>query len=198
MLALFRLRGSWRAVVLLVSVSAASAFAAGVTTSSFGASAASPAAASQTRSASCSAFGFVPADSATSADYFNSKRIRAGTSGSGFFTCNPGLPDRALVTRVDVSIWDGSGSSQVKFCGLYRSGLTTATSAETVQELAALPPTGIAQAPGFARLTDTSIRLAAVNTRSYGYWLQCNLEQAGQSLGLYGADVYYTITSTNG
>lgn len=198
MFATIRRAGTWRTVSLLVSVSAASAFAAGVATSSFAASAASQASATQTRSVSCSAFGFVPVDSATGSDYFNSKRIRAGTSGSGFFVCNPGLPDRAVVTRVDFSIWDGSGSSQVKFCGLYRSGLGGATVAETVQELAALPATGIAQAPGFARLTDTSILNSTVNTRSYGYWLQCNLEQAGQSLGVYGADVYYKITPANG
>lgn len=198
MFATIRRTRAWRTVALLVSVSAASAFAAGAATSSFAASAASPASITQTRSVSCSAFAFVPLDTATGADYANSKRIRAGTGGSGFFSCNPGLPDRAVVTRVQFSIWDGSGSSQVKFCGLYRSGLGGATSAETVQELAALPATGLAQAPGFARLTDTSILNATVNTRSYAYWLQCNLEQSGQSLGIYGADVYYTITATNG
>ena len=104
---------------------------------------------------------------------------------------------RCWVTKVQVSVWDGSGSSEVKFCGLYRSGLTESSS-ETVQELAAFSPTGIAQAPGFARLTDTSIQNATVNTNSFAYWLQCNLGQAGQSLGLYGADVVYTITAANG
>jgi len=73
-----------------------------------------------------------------------------------------------------------------------------ASPALSVQELAALPPTGIAEAPGFARLTDTTIQNATVNTNGYAYWLQCNLEVAGQSLGLYGADVFYTITAANG
>jgi hypothetical protein len=69
---------------------------------------------------------------------------------------------------------------------------------ETVQELAALAPTGIAQAPGFARLTDTTIQNATIDNSKFSYWLQCNLEQAGQSLGLYGANVIYTISTTNG
>jgi hypothetical protein len=101
------------------------------------------------------------------------------------------------VTKVQFSIWEGSGSSEVKFCGLYRSGLAEAGS-EVIQELAAVPPTGIAQAPGFARLTDTSIQNATINNNAFAYWLQCNLPQAGQSLGLYGADVWYTITAANG
>jgi hypothetical protein len=198
MFSIIRRAGTLRAVVLVVSVSAASAFAMGVATNSFAVRAASSPSAVQTRSVSCGAFGFVPVDSATNADYFNSKRIRAGTSGSGFFTCNPGLADRAVVTKVQFSVWDGSGSSQMKFCGLYRSGLGGASSAETVQEMASFPGTGIARAPGFARLTDTSIHNSTVNTRSYVYWLQCNIEQAGQSLGLYGADVEYRITAANG
>ena len=95
----------------------------------------------QVRSASCDAFDFRTIDSQTGFDYFNAKRIRAGTAGSGFFTCDPKLPHRAVVTKVQFSIWDGR-HSQVKFCGLYRSGLTETTS-DVVQELAALPPTGL-------------------------------------------------------
>jgi hypothetical protein len=193
MFAMVRRSGLLRRAVLLPI---ASAFAAVVATGSFAATAASSAAA-QTRSVSCHAFDFTPLDTATGSDFASTKRYRTGSDGSGFFVCDPGLPHRAVVTKVQFSVWDGSGSSEVRFCGLYRSGLA-ASSSETVQELAASPATGIAQAPGFARLTDTSIRNATVNTNSFAYWLQCNLPQAGQSLGLYGADVVYTITAANG
>jgi hypothetical protein len=189
--------GILRRAVLLPSVSIASAFAAVVATSMFAATAASSATVPQTRSVSCHAFDFTPLDTATGSDFASTKRYRTGTQGSGFFVCNPGVPNRAVVTKVQFSVWDGSGSSQVSFCGLYRSGLAESSS-ETVQELAAFPATGIAEAPGFARLTDTSIQNATVNTNNYAYWLQCDLEQAGQSLGLYGADVFYTITAANG
>lgn len=193
-----RRSGISRRAVLLSSVSIASAIAAVVATSLFAATPASSAPVPQTRAVSCHAFDFTPLDTATGSDYASTKRYRTGTGGSGFFVCNPGLPNRAVVTKVQFSIWDGSGSSQVAYCGLYRSGLAAASSSETIDELAASPPTGIAQAPGFARLTDTSIQNAAVATGSYAYWLQCNLGQAGQSLGLYGADVVYTITAANG
>jgi hypothetical protein len=183
--------------VLLLTVSIASALAAGVATSSSAATAPSAATVTQTRSVSCHAFDFAPLDTATGSDYASTKRYRTGATGSGFFVCNPGLPNRAVVTKVQFSIWDGSGSSEVAFCGLYRSGLAEAGS-EAIQELAALPATGIAGAPGFARLTDTSILNATINNTAFAYWLQCNLGQAGQSLGLYGADVAFTITSANG
>jgi hypothetical protein len=195
--AMIRRPGVLRRALLVPTVSIASAFAGVVATSVFSATAASSATGPQTRSVSCHAFGFTPLDTATGSDFFSAKRYRTGTEGSGFFVCNPGLPNRAVVTKVQFSIWDGSGSSEVKYCGLYRSGLAAASS-EDILELAALGPTGIAEAPGFARLTDTSIKNATVNTNNYAYWLQCNLGQFGQSLGLYGADVYYTITAANG
>jgi hypothetical protein len=197
MFTMVRRSGAVRRAAVLLSVAIASAVAAVVATSSFAATAAPSATAAQTRSVSCSAFDFLPLDTATGFDYALTKRFRTGTEGSGFFVCDPHLPHRAVVTKVQFSIWDGSGSSEVKFCGLYRSGLA-ASGSETVEELAALDPTGLAEAPGFARPTDTSIQNATINTTSFAYWLQCKLEQAGQSLGLYGADVVYTITAANG
>jgi hypothetical protein len=152
---------------------------------------------SQTRSVSCNAYAFQPVDSATGADYANAKRTRVGTGGSGFYSCDPGIPHRAVVTKVQFSIWDGSGSSEVKFCGLFRSGLTS-SNVDTVQELASVPATGIAQAPGFARLTDSSIQNATIDTSAFVYWAQCNLPQAGQSLGIFGANVTFTISAANG
>jgi hypothetical protein len=198
MLATIRRARAWRLAFLVAAVMVVSALAANAVVSGPGAASAASSAATQTRSVSCSSFQFLPVDSATQSDYANSKRIRSGTSGSGFFSCNPGLPTRAVVTKVQFSIWDGSGSSELKFCGLYRAGLGDADGAESVQELAAVPPTGLAEAPGFARLTDTSIQRATIDNSKFSYWLQCNLGQAGQTLGLYGADVIYTIRNTNG
>ena len=199
MFATIRRARAWRVAFLVATAAAVSALAVSALVSGPGAaSAASSAATSQTRSVSCNPYQFLPADSATGSDYAKTMRIRSGTGGSGFFVCNPGLPTRAVVTKVEFSIWDGSASGQISFCGLYRAGLGSATAAESFQELAAFPPTGIAQAPGYARLTDTSIQNATIDNSKFSYWLQCNIGQAGQSLGLYGADVIYTISNTNG
>ena len=198
MFATIRRAQAWRVAFLVATVSAVSALAASAVLSGPGAANASSSAGTQTRSVSCNPYQFLPVDSATGSDYANTKRIRSGTSGSGFFSCNPGLPTAAVVRKVQFSIWDGSGSSQLELCGLYRAGLGDATAAESAQELAAVPPTGIAEAPGFARLTDTSIKHATIDNSKFSYWLQCNLPQAGQSLGLYGADVIYTISNING
>jgi hypothetical protein len=198
MFATIRPARAWRVAFLVATVSAVSALAVSAVVSGPGAASAASSVTTQTRSVSCNPFQFLPVDSATQSDYFNSKRIRSGTSGSGFFSCNPGLPTNAVVRKVQFSIWDGSGSSEIKYCGLYRAGLSDATAAESVQPLAAVPPTGIAEAPGFARLTDTSIQRATIDNSKFSYWLQCNIPQAGQSLGLYGANVTYTISNTNG
>jgi hypothetical protein len=64
--------------------------------------------------------------------------------------------------------------------------------------MAAMPATGIATAPGLARLQDMTIGFATIDPTKYVYWLQCNLGQAGQSLGIFGADVIYKISAANG
>jgi hypothetical protein len=150
----------------------------------------------QSRTASCHAFGFHPLDSATGYDYGGEMLFRIGTGGNGFFACDPSLPDRAIVTKVQFSVSDATETGQVKFCGLYRSALINGFS--HADELAAMDPTGIPDEPGFQRLRDASIQNATVDNKTFGYWLQCSLDQGGASLGLFGADVIYTISAANG
>jgi hypothetical protein len=198
MFATIRGAGVMRRSVLLLGVSIASAVVALVATGSLAAIAAPAASAPQTRVASCPGLDFAPLDSATGSAYAASKRYRTGSDGSGFFVCNSSLPNGAVVTKVQFSLWDGQGVTGVKYCGLYRSGLASVDTSESIQELAAVPYTGTNTAPGFIRETDSTIHYATVNNKAFAYWLQCNLELDGQSLGIYGADVVYTITAANG
>jgi hypothetical protein len=201
MFATIRRARAWRVAFLVPTAAAVSALATNALVSGPGAaSAASSAATSQTRSVSCNAYQFVPVDSNTAYDYIKTLRIRAGEVGSGFFICNPTLPTRAVVTKVQFSLWDKVATSAVSFCGMYRSGLSNATAAQSYQELASVPSTGGPQAPGFVRLTDTSIQNATIDNSNFSYWLQCNLDPTGDhgGTGIYGADVIYTISNTNG
>jgi hypothetical protein len=199
MFATIRRARAWRVAFLVATAAAVSALATNALVSGPGAaSAASSAATSQTRSVSCNAYQFVPADSNTGYDYIKTLRTRIGGAGSGFFVCNPTLPTRAVVKKVEFSILDNAVVGEVVFCGMYRAGLSNATAAQSVQELAAFPSTGRAQAPGFVRLTDTSIKNATIDNSNFSYWLQCNLSLAADGLGIYGADVIYTISNTNG
>lgn len=179
MFATIRRARAWRVAFLVATAAAVSALATSALVSGPGAaSAASSAATSQTRSVSCNAYQFVAVDSNTGYDYIKTLRIRAGEVGSGFFICNPTLPTRAVVTKVQFSVLDNVSIGAVSLCGMYRSGLGTANAAQSYQELASFPSTGMAQTPGFVRLTDTSIKNATIDNSNFSYWLQCNLDPA--------------------
>jgi hypothetical protein len=96
---------------------------------------------------------------------------------------------------------DESSIGEVRYCALYRSGLTPAT-ALTEDLMAVVPTTGIAANPGAQRLSSSSITHAVIDNTKWGYYLQCQINVPGQGyssfLGIYGADVTYTISSTNG
>jgi hypothetical protein len=147
-----------------------------------------------TRTTSCHALNFHPIDSDTR--YKNSGTLLASvTSASSFFLCDPGLPNKATVTRVRFTLFDGDSSSVVELCGLDRAGLATTTAA-SFQQLAAVPSTGTNAGPGTVRLSTTSINYATVDNTRFAYWLQCQI--SGPSAGIYGADVTYTISAANG
>ena len=148
--------------------------------------------ATQTRTASCHGFDFMPVTSGIS--YGISATSRVSPSG-GVFVCDPGLPNRAVVSRVRFTVGDGHPLAQVSNCALVRNGLTP-TTVLPAQVLGSVPPTGLDPSPGTVRLNDSSINFATVNNAKYAYWLQCEL--SGTGTALYGADVTYFITSANG
>jgi hypothetical protein len=158
-----------------------------------------------TRVASCSGLDFYPSDSNTK--YANNGALRTrtddgSTGGSGVFRCDPGLPDHAVVTRVQFTVGLEQVTQTVIFgvqnCQLRRSALAAAT-AGTSQTLGSVhlrtSPPGGAQ-----RASTTSISNASVDNAAYGYWLECLIDQdpIAVGVGIYGADVYYTITAANG
>jgi hypothetical protein len=154
-----------------------------------------------TRSASCSGLNFHPIDSITAYDYSGSEIFRNDTNGSGFFLCDPALPNKAVVTKVQFTVLENSGF-EVRFCALIRSGLTV-SSAATIDVMAQVPSTTASGDPGIVRLTTSVISHASVDATHYVYSLQCQLtgpttNLAHQNLGIYGADVIYTISAANG
>jgi hypothetical protein len=149
-----------------------------------------------TRSVSCAGLDWYPTDSATG--YANDGPLRFATtlsSATGVFRCDPGLPNGAVVTRVQFTLRDESVDYLVHGCGLVRSGLTTAT-ATSFQQLATVPATN--GVPGIVRLTDASIQFGTVNNTKFGYWFECVIAGDDPSVGIYGANAIYTISSANG
>ena len=153
-----------------------------------------------TRTTSCSALGgFHPIDSNTKYAYAATTRLYYVGVGSSFFLCDPGLPNKAVVTKVRFTIFDNSVNGEVRNCALVRSGLTP-TTAESLQVLASVPATGVPFYSGGPPLrpSDTSISYATIDNANFAYWLQCEFSENTSALGLYGADVTYKITAANG
>jgi hypothetical protein len=158
-----------------------------------------------TRSASCAGLDFYPTDSRTEYDNFGSLRVmRSGDTpnvGSGVFRCDPGLPNGAVVKKVQFTALRPFGPLGMADCALRRSGLTTAT-ATTNEDLGRVSFGG-SNTTGVVRLTTSSITNATVDNASWGYWLECSFTAANgwtdtPISGLYGGDVIYTITAAKG
>ena len=156
-----------------------------------------------TRSASCAGLDFYPTDSAT--DYSNNGtlRVRTSSNGSGVFRCDPALPTGAIVTKVQFTVQlqvvvPADGGTGVRSCALRRSGLT-ATSAATAETIAQVSPSG--PTGGIYRASaPIAASKATVDNSSYGYWLECwsDYYDTDLGIGIYGADVIYTITAAKG
>ena len=182
------------ATMFIAGLLAASALSASV--------AAAPATVSSTltRVTSCQGLNFHPIDSDQEYGYDSSLMIHPRGDihvGSGFFVCDPELPDRAVVTKVSFTVRDPEDHAEVRLCGLFRAGLTTST-VGTVQELAQVSSTGLAASPGVVRKTDSSIAHSTVDNGSWGYELQCQVHYtAGGRLpvGILGASITYRISS---
>ena len=152
----------------------------------------------QTRSASCSGLDFHPIDSATGYGYFpgSTEIYLTDLEGSDFLVCDPNLPQGAVVQKVQFTVMD-SDAGVARYCGLDRSGLAAST-ASTVEQIALVPDSDSHAAGGVARLSSSSISHATVDNTNHAYWLQCQLTDNTHWLGIYGADVIFTISSTNG
>lgn len=149
-----------------------------------------------TRHASCAGLIFLPGDNDTGYANNGSLQVRQGATGSGVFRCNPALPDGAVVTEVAFSVADFTNTGEVGSCNLARNEIDPASA--IFNAMASAGGTGVSEAPGFVRLTTSTISFGTVDTEAYGYWLECTITASSSTLGIYGASVTYTITGAEG
>ena len=191
----------FRPLLLLVGSALGATFLAPVAAHITGSGEGSVTAATSTRSVSCAGLNWYPTDSETGYTNLGPLRRRVGSSGSGVLRCDPGLPNKAIVTKVEFTVRDNEFLYEIRGCALVRSGLTPGT-ADAYQVLASVPATGVGALPGVVRLADSSAQFAAIENTKYGYWLECEISghqtYSEPSFGIYGADVVYTISSANG
>jgi hypothetical protein len=184
-----------RALALVLTGAALGAMVVAPVAARVTASAVEPAV-TDTRSVSCAGLSFYPASSAT--EYASEGTVRYSVSQDAYYSCAPGLPNKAVVTRVRFTLYDQTSDGQVEDCGLVRSGLSP-TTATVEQDMAHVPPTG--SSPGIVRLADTSISRASVDNGKWAYHLRCIVRPPlnGQHrVGIIGADVTYSIDSADG
>lgn len=152
------------------------------------------------RSVSCTGLNFHPVDSKTGYGYYGTGLMRTtdeGYDGSGMFACDPGLPNKAIVTKVQFTLFDTNAGGAVESCGLYRNGLEVAA-ATSSQAVATVTSTGVDAFPGFVRRTTTTISNATIDNSRYAYWLQCRISTHpyyDYELRIHGANVIYKISS---
>jgi hypothetical protein len=154
------------------------------------------------RVASCAGLSFYPTDSETKYSNNGALRIRTdngAAGGSGAFRCDPGLPNHAVVTKIQFTVAMEQVTQTlvigVRNCQLRRSSLG-ATTAGAVQTLGSVNIPG--NPPGGPkRATTTSISFATVDNAQFGYWLEClmDTDAGATTVGIYGADVTYSIAA---
>jgi hypothetical protein len=156
----------------------------------------------QSRSLSCQGRNFHPLDDTVTYTMYGNASVQTSFGGTSPvpFVCDVSLPNKALVTKVQfTAIAKSLTSATLDQCGLFRSGLSTTTAA-TTEPLGVLPT--ISSNAGLVRRTTTTIAHATVDSGNYAYWLQCvigpSTSQAHDLVGIYGADVVYSISSANG
>jgi hypothetical protein len=190
---------------LLVLTGALVVGLAGTLLTLFGRGGAAVAATVYTRSASCGANDFFPA---LSTNYYTLSPddgvvFRAAPDNPTEFVCNPRLPNGATVTRVDFTFRDNSSSGSVTKCGLYRSSLL-ASSAGFTQAVGVVAGTTDAGTPGTVRRSTTTINNGQVQNANFAYLMRCQVDPAAlpisglPTIGIFGADVGFTITASMG
>lgn len=157
-----------------------------------------------TRTTSCAGMNFHPIDSRTDFRWDERTLWRRTNAGDGWFFCDPGLPNKATVTKVGFTVDDQLTEAEVRFCALVRINLASGASATPVA-MAVLASTGMEERPGVVRQTLGSISHAVIDESKYAYWLQCQINfdltldgMAAEYAGIIGATVTYRISSTNG
>jgi len=149
-----------------------------------------------TRSASCAGVNFYPDNSATTWGTVGSVRYRTGSGGNGLFRCNPALPNGAIVTKVQFTVWNQNFGGSFVSCGMTRSGLLSTTDSSDWQTM-----TGqITMAPAITdavRAGSSDITYGTINNQDHAYSVYCELPTLND-MGIFGADIIYKITAAKG
>jgi hypothetical protein len=179
------------ALALLIGILLGAVFVGPVAGRVTGAPGKASAATLYTRASSCAGLDFYPTDSSIAWHSDGDRRYNLGSPGT--FRCHVDLPNGAVVKKVQFTLDDTDPFADVQQCQLNRLGLLSTSVVR--QTMASIPSS--AGLNGVGRLTDSTIANATVDDGHFAYWLECSLNP-DSALGIFGADVVFTISATKG
>jgi hypothetical protein len=148
-----------------------------------------------TRAVSCVGINFTPMSSATTLIHADAGITRTESGGDGFVSCNPGLPHKAEVMKVQFTALGQPGAG-IQNCALVRTSNAPADALFALQVMAGVAPLNSGDVQ---RRSTTAISNPTVNNINFSYFLQCQLPTLTLPPSiLLSADVVFEISETNG
>jgi hypothetical protein len=122
----------------------------------------------------------------------NSLKYRTGGTTPAVFRCGVQLPHGATITAARFSVKDSDATDVT--CSLWRTDMVTDIGSDN-PSMASATTTGT---PGNVQISDTSVTNAMVDNGQYSYFVQCDDLGSTASVGIYGANIEYTVSGLNG
>jgi hypothetical protein len=145
-----------------------------------------------TRHFSCAGTAWENAFASNTYSVNNSEKYATG--GSALFRCSLAIPDGAVITAANFGVVDTNATGSLS-CSVWRTNMATSVGGET--QLASVATTA-AGTPGATRISDTTINQPTIDNDIYAYFAQCFVSGSDATVGVYGANVTYTVTGGQG
>jgi hypothetical protein len=147
----------------------------------------------QTGYFSCAGTAWESVLEGTTFETSGSLKYRTGGPPTALFRCNAQLPGGATIQAVRFTVKDADAVDDVT-CALWRTDMTTTIGTDP-PEMAIVATSG---APGDVQISDPTVIDALVDNARYSYFLQCDDVGSTASMGLYGANIEYTVSALKG
>jgi hypothetical protein len=147
----------------------------------------------QTGYFSCAGTAWESVLEGTTFETSGSLKYRTGGPPTALFRCNAQLPEGATIQAVRFTVKDADAVDDVT-CALWRTDMTTTIGTDP-PEMAIVATSG---APGAVQISDPTVIDALVDNARYSYFLQCDDVGSTASMGIYGANIEYTVSGLNG
>ena len=146
----------------------------------------------QTGYFSCAGTAWESALEGTTYQTSNSLKYRTGGATPAVFRCSVQVPHGATITAARFSVKDSDATDVT--CSLWRTDMVSSIGSDS-PSMASASTTGT---PGNVQIFDTTVTNAVVDNGQYSYFVQCDDLGSTASVGIYGANIEYTVSGLKG